>query len=75
MIKNLIGMEDIKKKGRPYVEPLSVIISINAECQLLRTSVEGDHIPAEDDGSYAKQGIWDAEDFEENDWDNDGILY
>ena len=36
-------MIQIEKKGKPYVQPLVVLVRTNTENQLLAGSVQGDH--------------------------------
>lgn len=47
-------MIQIEKKGKPYVQPLVVLVRTNTENQLLAGSVQGDHKSAPDDDAYAK---------------------
>lgn len=54
-------MIQIEKKGKPYVQPLVVLVRTNTENQLLAGSVQGDHKSAPDDDAYAKQYSWDIQ--------------
>ena len=63
-------MTQIEKKGKPYVQPLVVLVRTNTENQLLAGSVQGDHKSAPDDDAYAKQYSWDIQEVDNNDWRN-----
>ena len=54
-------MIQIEKKGKPYVQPLVVLVRTNTENQLLAGSVH----------AYAKQYSWDIQEVDNNDWRND----
>ena len=63
-------MKEIEKKGKPYVQPLVVLVRTNTENQLLAGSVQGDHESAGNDEAYAKQYSWDIQEVDNNDWRN-----
>ena len=47
--------EKLEKAVKLYITPVSVVMNIDAGCQLLSGSVHGDHQSADDDDAYAKQ--------------------
>ena len=65
-------MKEIKKKGKLYVRPLSVMVCMSESYCLLTGSktVHGDHESADDDESYAKPNNWDWQDNCKNGWDD-----
>jgi len=46
--------EKLEKAVKLYITPVSVVMNIDAGCQLLSGSVHGDHQSADDDDAYAK---------------------